>query len=55
MLWTFKKLKLEIFKINNLKTTNRDRKKATKQDSRYCSVEHVIHMTGDTVQLALIT
>jgi len=36
------------------KTTNRDRKKATKS-SRYCSVESVecvVHMAEDTVQLA---
>jgi len=35
----------------DLKTTNRDCKKATKQGSRYClveSVECVIHMTGNT-------
>jgi len=38
---------LEILKIKDLKTTNRDHKKPTKQGSRYCSivsVECVIHM-----------
>jgi len=30
----------------------KDRKKATKQGSKYCSVECVIYMTGDTVHLA---
>jgi len=53
MPWAFKKLhKLVILKIKDLKTTNRDHKKATKQGSRCCSlesVECVIHMTGDTV------
>jgi len=39
MPWTFKKLyKLVILKIKDLKTANRDRKKVTKQGSRYCSV-----------------
>jgi len=41
-----------MLKTKDLKT---DCKKATKQGSRYCSVESlecVIHMTGDTVQLA---
>jgi len=56
MPWAFKKLyKLVILKIKDLKTFNRHYKKATKQGSRYCSVgsfECVVHMTGDTVQLA---
>ena len=30
---------LDILKINDLKTTNRDRKKANKQDIRYCSID----------------
>jgi len=49
------KLKSLILKIKNLKTTNSDHKKAIKQGSRHRSVESfecVIHMPGDTVQLA---
>jgi len=45
MPWAFKN-KLEILKIKDQKTTNRDRKKATNQGSIYCSVgsvECVIH------------
>jgi len=40
--------KLIILKIKDLKTTNKDHKKGTKQGSRYCSVESVeylIYMT----------
>jgi len=47
--------KLVILKTKDLKTTNSDCKKATKQSSRYCSVESVecvIHMTGGIVKLA---
>ena len=31
--------KLDILKINDLKTTNRDRRKANKQDIRYYSID----------------
>ena len=31
--------KLDIFKIKDLKTTNRDHKKAKKQDIRYYSID----------------
>ena len=41
MLWAAKKpSKLDILKIIDLKTTNRDRKNTHKQDIRYCSIDN---------------
>ena len=42
--------KLDILKIKNLKTTNRDRKKANKQDRRYYSIDS---NGQDSIQLPL--
>jgi len=36
-----------VLKIKDLKTTNRDHKKATKQGGRYCSVESVEYVILD--------
>jgi len=47
-----KTLQTRNIKIKDLNTTNKDLKKVTIQGSRYCSVESVNSMTGDTVQLA---
>ena len=51
MPWAAKKpSKLDILKIKDLKTTNRDRKKANKQDIRYYSIES---NGQDNIQLPL--
>ena len=42
--------KLEILKIKNLKTTNRDHKKANKQDMKYYSIDS---KAQDNIQLPL--
>ena len=42
--------KLDILKIKDLKATNRDRKKANKQDIRYCSIDS---NKQDNIQLPL--
>ena len=42
--------KLDILKIKDLKTTNRDRKKASKQDRRYYSIDS---KEQDNIQLPL--
>ena len=41
---------LDILKIKDLKTTNRDCKKANKQDIRYCSIDS---KGQDNIQLPL--
>ena len=51
MPWATKKpSKLDILKIKDLKTTNRDRKKANKQDIRYYSIDS---NGQDNIQLPL--
>ena len=47
---TFHIYKLDILKIKDLKTTNRDRKKANKQDIRYYSIDS---NGQDNIQLPL--
>ena len=42
--------KLEILKIKNLRTTNRDHKKANKQDMKYYSIDS---KSQDNIQLPL--
>ena len=44
-------IQLDILKIKDLKTTNRDRKKANKQDIRYYSIDS---NRQDNIQLPLL-